>query len=176
MINLLDEVKQLKLTIEESNSILILTHTSPDGDALGSVVALKEIIQKMGKTPECLLDDTPPNRFPHLTGEFTVSQSVTQCYDLVILVDCADRTRTGVTYPAPKTLACIDHHISNPKDMDINIVNPSASATAEIVYSLLSIWEIQCDAFIASAIYTGILTDTGGFLFTNTTKRTHEHN
>ena len=59
-------------------------------------------------------------------------------------------------------------------DGDINIVNPNAAATAEIMYDLMKAWNIPCDDTVAAAIYTGILTDTGGFLFQNTTKKTHE--
>ena len=164
----------LKQTVLNSNSILLLTHTSPDGDALGSTAALKLLLEKLGKTVDCFLDDTFPAVFPHLQQYFSIKKETTTAYDLIILVDCADRSRTGVSYPTPKTSACIDHHISNPKNCDINIVDAAAAATAEIIYRLMLDWEIGCDKEIAGAIFTGILTDTGGFLFQNTTKQTHE--
>lgn len=164
----------LKDAIQESNRILILTHSSPDGDALGSVAALKGLIEKMDKTADCFIEEDCPSRFPHLKENFTVKKSTDEIYDLVILVDCAERSRTGVSYPVPKKLCFIDHHISNPMDADINIVIPEAAATAEIMYDLMKDWNIACDNPIAAAIYTGILTDTGGFLFQNTTKKTHE--
>ena len=169
-----NNIQLLKEAILSSNRILILTHSSPDGDALGSVAALKQIIKKMGKEADCFLDENCPSRFPHLKEHFNVKESTEEIYDLVILADCADRNRTGVLYPAPKTLCFIDHHISNPQDGDINIVKPDAAATAEIMYDLMQDWKITCDNEIAAAIYTGILTDTGGFLFQNTTKKTHE--
>ncbi len=169
-----NNIALLKDAIEKSNRILILTHASPDGDALGSVAALKQIICKLGKVADCLLDELCPSRFPHLKEYFKVQKSTNEVYDLVILADCADRSRTGVSYPAPKNLCFIDHHISNPMDGDINIVAPDAAATAEIMYDIMQEWKIPCDDHIAAAIYTGILTDTGGFLFQNTTKKTHE--
>ncbi|MBO5409376.1 MAG: bifunctional oligoribonuclease/PAP phosphatase NrnA [Clostridia bacterium] len=169
-----NNIQLLKETILSSDRILILTHSSPDGDALGSVAALKQIIKKMGKEADCFLEELCPSRFPHLKDCFTVQKSTEEIYDLVILADCADRGRTGVVYPAPKTLCFVDHHISNPKDGQINVVNPDAAATCEMVYDLMNEWEIPCDGDLAAAIYTGILTDTGGFLFQNTTKKTHE--
>ena len=164
----------LKEAILTSERILILTHASPDGDALGSVAALKAMIEKLGKNADCFLAESCPTRFPHLKEYFTIKESTDEIYDLVILADCADRSRTDVVYPTPKSLSFVDHHISNPLDADINIVNPDAAATAEIVYDLMKDWNIECDDYIAAAIYTGILTDTGGFLFQNTTKKTHE--
>ncbi len=169
-----NNIALLKDAILSSNRILILTHASPDGDALGSVAAFKEIIKKMGKEADCFLDEPCPARFPHLKEYFTVQKSTDEVYDLVILADCADKNRTGVYYPTPKILCFIDHHISNPMDGNINIVNPDAAATAEIMYDIMKSWDISCDDSLAAAIYTGILTDTGGFLFQNTTKRTHE--
>ena len=169
-----NNIALLKNAIEQSNRILVLTHSSPDGDALGSVAALKEIICKMGKEADCFLEEVCPSRFPHLKEYFTLKKSTDEIYDLVILADCADRSRTGVSYPAPKTLCFVDHHISNPLDADINIVNANAAATAEIMYDLMKAWNISCDEKLAAAIYTGILTDTGGFLFQNTTKKTHQ--
>ncbi len=164
----------LKQTVLSSSNILLLTHTSPDGDALGSTAALKLLLEKLGKSVDCFLDDTFPTVFPHLKQHFTIKKETETAYDLIILVDCADRFRTAVSYPAPKNIACIDHHISNPKNCDINIVDANAAATAEIIYRLMLDWDIECDGEIAGAIYTGILTDTGGFLFQNTTKQTHE--
>ncbi|MBQ7792017.1 MAG: bifunctional oligoribonuclease/PAP phosphatase NrnA [Clostridia bacterium] len=164
----------LKQAIIESDKILLLTHTAPDGDALGSTAALKLLLQKMGKQPDSYVDDTFPAVFPHLKPYFTMAKETDTVYDLVILVDCADKTRTKFQYPVPKKIACIDHHISNPKNCDINIVDADSAATAEMMYVLMQEWQIPCDDEIAAAIYTGILTDTGGFLFQNTTKRTHE--
>ena len=169
-----NNIALLKDTIISSNRIMILTHSSPDGDALGSVAALKQIIHKMGKEAACFLEEACPSRFPHLKDYFTIKESTDEIYDLIILADCADRSRTGVTYPTPKKLCFVDHHISNPMDGDINIVVPKAAATAEIMYDLMKEWNIPCDDNIAAAIYTGILTDTGGFLFQNTTKKTHQ--
>lgn len=169
-----NNIALLKDAILNSNRILILTHSSPDGDALGSVAALKQIIKKMGKEADCFLEESFPTRFPHLKEYFEIKESTDELYNLVILVDCADKSRTGVLYPAPKQLCYVDHHISNPKDADINIVNADAAATCEMMYDLMKEWEIPCDGNLASAIYTGVLTDTGGFLFQNTTKKTHE--
>ena len=168
-----NNISSLKKTILESNKILLLTHTAPDGDALGSTAALKLLLNKMGKQADCLIDDTFPSLFPHLKKHFTIQKDTDCVYDLVILIDCADRTRTKVSYPAPKKIAVIDHHISNPKDCDINVVDANAAATAEIIYRIMKEWAVDCDGEIAAAIFTGVLTDTGGFLFQNTTRETH---
>lgn len=169
-----NNISLLQQTVLESSNILVLTHASPDGDALGSATALKLLIQKMGKKADCLLDEKFPSLFPHLKQYFTEQKETDTVYDLVILVDCADRSRTKVSYLAPKKIACIDHHISNPQNCDINIVDANAAATAEIMYRIMKEWGVACDSDIAAAVYTGILTDTGGFLFQNTTKETHQ--
>ena len=107
-----NNIALLKDAILKSNRILILTHTSPDGDALGSVAALKQIISKMGKEADCFLEELCPARFPHLQDCFSVKKTTEEIYDLVILADCADRGRTGMMYPTPKTICFVDHHIS----------------------------------------------------------------
>lgn len=169
-----NNIALLKQTILESKNILLLTHSSPDGDALGSTTALKLLLKKLGKEADCLVENRFPAAFPHLKSYFSIAKETDVVYDLVILIDCADKTRTAISYPAPKKIACIDHHISNPKNCDINIVDASSAATAELMYDIMREWNISCDGEIAAAIYTGILTDTGGFLFQNTTQKTHE--
>ncbi len=163
----------LKNLIAESESILILTHASPDGDALGSSASLKLMLSKMGKQADCLIAERFPVLFPHLEQYFTIQESTSREYDLVILVDCATKERTSVAYPKPKKIACIDHHISNTAEYDVKILDPDAAATAELMFMIMNEWKIMCDSEIAAAIYTGILTDTGGFLFQNTTEKTH---
>lgn len=168
-----NNIALLKQEIKNSNQILILTHTAPDGDALGSAAGLKLLLQQLGKQADCLLDGRFPARFPHLKPYFTEQKESDKTYDLIIFVDCAGRDRTGVCYRAPKKTAIIDHHVSNPKDCDINIVDPNAAATTEIIYRLIQEWNLNCNSDIAAAVYTGLLTDTGGFLFQNTTPATH---
>ena len=85
-----NNISLLKQAVLESNSILLLTHSSPDGDALGSTAAFKLILQKMGKQPDCFLEDTFPKTFPHLESYFSVAKETEKVYD-----HCRDRVGSG---------------------------------------------------------------------------------
>lgn len=167
------EFENLKNQIKKSEQILILTHNSPDGDALGSAAALKILLNKMSKQVDCLLDESIPKQFTFLEEYFTVSKESTNKYDFIIFVDCASKDRTAVLYDNSVPNCVIDHHISNSKECDINIVIPTACSTGEIIYSLYKEYEIPLCSYSAQAIYTAIFCDTGSFMFSNTNRQTH---
>lgn len=167
------EIANLKSQLDKYTNILILTHNSPDGDAIGSCVAMKILLTKLSKQVDCFLDEKIPKQFFFFEEFFTVSKEVDKKYDLVIYIDCASADRTAVLYN-PKTTSCIiDHHISNKKECDINIVNPTACSTGEIIYLLYNEYNIPLCEQSAQAIYTAIFCDTGSFMFSNTNRQTH---
>ncbi len=160
--------------LDTVSDILIVPHVSPDGDALGSCAALKMYLEKIGKKADLFVSEEVPCKFDCVSEYYEVKAETDHVYELVIYVDCAEKTRADVKFPAPKKSCMIDHHITNPKDADVNIVDGYAPAAGEIIYELFEKTGVYVDEKIAAAIYLAILTDTGGFIFESTRKRTLE--
>ena len=160
--------------IKEVSDILIVPHVSPDGDALGSCAALKIYLERLGKKADLYVSEEISSKFECVKKYFEVKPETDHSYELVIYVDCAEKTRADVKFPEPKMSCVIDHHFSNPLDADINIVDKKAPATGEVMYELFETTGVELDESSAASIYLAILTDTGGFLYESTRKRTLE--
>jgi phosphoesterase RecJ-like protein len=164
--------------INKSSKIAVTSHMQPDGDNIGSSLALCLALKKLGKKVVFVIDDNVPELYRFLKGarEAEKPSSVAEIdFDLLIALDCGDLERLGkVAQLVSKTkLVNIDHHISNTKFGEMNLVEENASATAEIVYKLIKSMGIFIDKDIADCIYTGIVTDTGMFQYSNTSEETH---
>jgi phosphoesterase RecJ-like protein len=158
--------------LKQCRTILISAHKSPDGDALGSQLALMLALEKAGKTVTAHNLDPVPEIYQFLpyAGRIKTGVPVPGRYDAYIVVD-ADPPRTGLfdkTYPAD-VLINIDHHITNPRDWPLTWLDPEASACGEMVYRLVRELGIPLDCDIALCLYTAIFTDTGSFRYSNTT-------
>ncbi len=164
--------------IEKGEHILILPHILPDGDTIGSSLALFLALKKMGKTPYILLPDEIPYNLRFLPVRYIIKEiSKALTPDIVISIDCSDLDRLGIRsqYIRNEGLSInIDHHITNTLFADLNIVEDAASATGEIVYALIKEMDVEMDAEMATCLYTAISTDTGSFKYSNTTPKTHE--
>ena len=162
--------------IKKANSIVILTHESPDGDAIGSSLAMEKALRDIGKNPDVIIKEYP-RIFDFLPNANVVKEdSEVDKYDLAISLDCADLKRlVGREYfeNAKKTIA-IDHHGSNAMYGDINFVNPVAPACCEILVGMFTYFNINIDIELGSCILTGIITDTGGFKYQGVTAETFE--
>lgn len=163
--------------IENVQTIYITGHTSPDGDCIGSTFAFALALKKMGKEPVILLEDYG-ERFNILEGrQYVYRGSYDElCPEIMFSIDCADKKRLGEAEKAfdkAKYTYNIDHHISNREFADVNIVNGAASSACEVVYEIIKDF-VSIDKDIATALYTGILTDTGGFRHNSTSERTHQ--
>lgn len=170
--------EQIIDVINKSSKIVVTSHMQPDGDNIGSSLALCLALQKLGKKAVFVIDDNVPELFRFLKGARNVEKPSSYAeldFDLVIALDCGDLERLGkVAQLVGKTkLVNMDHHISNTKFGEINLVEENASATAEIVYKLIKTMGIFIDKDIADCIYTGIVTDTGMFQYSNTSEETH---
>lgn len=164
--------------IAESSSIALITHINPDGDAIGSTIALMHALDKMGKLVAVYCQDTVPSMLNFLAGVKRIKQpdQETKSYDLAIALDCSDPERMGTCAPImdkAKSSANIDHHVSNTFYAKVNVVDEDAAATGEIVYHLISLLGIKPNKIIAEALYTAIVSDTGRFSFSNTRPKTH---
>lgn len=174
-------LKQSLDAIKKANNIVIISHVGPDGDTLGSMLALKEIILKNNpnKLISTIVAGNVPEVYQFLPGiEETVCSddpSLLGSYDLAITVDCAALDRTGNSigiFRQAKNRLNIDHHVTNDGFGDINLIDGSAAATGEIIYHIAQKLEVEMTKEIAINIYTAILTDTGGFRFANTSPET----
>lgn len=164
--------------IDSINKIAITFHVSPDGDATGSALSLLQGLRKYGKEAYIISKDKPANNLGFLpyvqeiTGE---NVEVVKGTDCVIVLDCGNYERiAGDVDNFNGKLINIDHHVSNDKYADLNYVDTKAAGTVEIIYELLNLMSIDIDKDIARTLYTGLVTDTGSFRYSNTTKKTHE--
>lgn len=169
------DLKEAVSFIRERDDFLIVSHIQPDGDAISSTVIVGWILNKLGKKFTMLNEGEVPSRLSFLWNSeeiqaFTESKPAPQ-YRHIICVDCADYTRMGKTiaYFTPDAeLLNIDHHPTNNGFGHANLLKFQAAATAEILFELLDELKLQLDKEVATAIYTGLLTDTGGFRYSNT--------
>ena len=146
----------------------------PDGDCLGAGFALTKICDKIGRNVDFVCDTDMPDHYKFIKGAERLNDVKFSDYDLGIAVDCADEYRLGKYYHAffdCKNTINIDHHVTNTRFGNINVVNGKASSTCELLYSLISN-ENVIDDDIAEYLYMGISTDTGHFKHSNTTSET----
>jgi phosphoesterase RecJ-like protein len=166
-------MEQILQHIKESRRILVASHAEPDGDCLGSLVALGLALSKWDKIITMLNPSPIPAVYRFLPGvERIVSQiKEATAYDMAIILDCGDIVRVGENSSIVDQIPLvvnIDHHVSNTRFGHLQLIDTGACATAEIVYRLINALEIPFDKTIATGIYLGILTDTGSFRFSNT--------
>jgi phosphoesterase RecJ-like protein len=152
---------------------LLICHVAPDGDAIGSLTGLGRALQQIGREPILACSDFISSRFDYIPGVEAIVQEVNDPFDLVISLDCPDLGRLGHFPEIPgfsnPPLINIDHHLTNLNFGAVNLVDPQASSTAEIVLQLLEYMDIPIDARLAACLLTGIVTDTRGFRTDNVT-------
>jgi bifunctional oligoribonuclease and PAP phosphatase NrnA len=174
---LIEEAAIFKELVRENNSFVILVHRYPEGDAIGSQLALGLLLKNQGKEVEMLNYDPLPWQYKFLPGSdnIEIGETLARDYDIGIVLDSGDFERTN--YPPEnknriKYLINMDHHLSNSFFGDMNIINPQASSTGEMVYNLVKHMGLTLTRDIALDIYTAIVTDTGSFRYSNTTSDT----
>jgi len=159
--------------IKEANHILLASHSDPDGDAVGSLLALGIAIGRRGQKTTIYNASPIPAVYRFLPSVERIVRHMKKAntYDLALIMDCGDLPRIGeasTTVSQIPVVINIDHHISNTGFGDIQLIDPSACSTAEIVYRLIKALDAPLDKAIATSLYTGILTDTGSFRFSST--------
>lgn len=152
--------------INKAEKIVILTHETPDGDAMGSSLAMKNAIKQLGKEADVIIPEFS-DCYRFLPGiEEVKIESEVERYDLAIALDCADNKilkGSEKYFEIAKRTIVIDHHSSNKMYGDINFVNPVAPACCEILIGMFDYFGIELTKEIGTCIITGIITDTGGF-------------
>lgn len=162
--------------IAESRRLVITSHLRPDGDSLCTSLALAFATEQMGKEVAVINKDKIPvpfNNFPEC-ARIRIGQIPPNAYDAVILLECADVSRSGQNHLKDYFKINIDHHYSNDHYADINWVNAQASAVGEMAFALCEKLPIQMTPKIAGLLYCAIVSDTGSFQFSNTTVQSFE--
>lgn len=157
--------------------LVVIGHARPDGDCIGSQVALARVLRSRGFDVICVNPDPIPRRLQFLAQGMTFYRTDDVLHSpeqrAAIFVDCADHARAGDRlkgrYPAP--VAAIDHHLSNVGFAPFSLVDSAAAATCEILAGIFLDLGLTIDAQTAQALFTGIMTDTGQFRFNSTTRR-----
>ncbi|MCK5287145.1 MAG: bifunctional oligoribonuclease/PAP phosphatase NrnA [Thermodesulfovibrionia bacterium] len=171
--------KLLKL-IKANKNFLIVSHINPEGDAIGSCIALALGLKKIGKSVYILNRDPVPDILKFLPCSNMLSRKIpSREFDVLFVVDCSTFERTGLKKLNAKTSVIIDHHLPSPVtgsksyvNPSINIIDPKASATGELIYKLLHALAIPVDRDMAVNLYAAIYTDTGGFRYSNMNSET----
>jgi len=167
-------MEQIIRHLKNSSRTLVVTHTSPDGDAIGSLTAMGIALSTLGKKTTLYNESPIPAVYRFLPSvKRVVRQIGNESYDTAVVLDCSDLQRVGKAVSALNRIPVvinIDHHITNTGFGNFQLIDTSACASTEIVYRLIKQMDVAINKDIATSIYTGILTDTGSFRFSNTNK------
>ncbi|SEF45824.1 phosphoesterase RecJ domain-containing protein [Caloramator fervidus] len=162
--------------IKQNDNFAIISHFSPDGDAIGSSLALYNMLIENGKSVDIYNQDEVPKRLKFLPySNYIKNQLLDKKYECVFVLDCGDKDRIGNLvdiFNKTNLIVNIDHHISNTLFADINYVDSNASSVGEIIYNLLKINGFEISKNTAMCLYTSIVSDTGGLKYSNTTSMT----
>ena len=165
---------KLQAIITNNRSFCISSHINPDGDSICSQLALYWYLSSLGKKVCIYNQDPVPAKFRFLYNAATFARALPpKRFDVLIILDASNTERVGWkkrTKTAPVTVV-IDHHRDNSYEGDLNIVDYSASATSELLYTFFKEMSVSYPPSIAATLYAGILTDTGGFQFSNTNSK-----
>lgn len=164
-------------TLKEAKSVLIATHIYPDGDALGSQLALGECLESLGKKVVLYGEERVNHLYDFLPGCRKLQKKLPDLtgFDCVVSVDCADRQRLGLAADrllTAKRLLMIDHHAGHRLFGDIHWVDPNRASTGEMIYDLVVALGAEISFDAAYCLYTALVSDTGSFIYSSTTADT----
>lgn len=171
-------LKKIAKRLKKADSVAIFTHLNPDGDALGSSFALKYALESLGKKAVIYLEKEMPEKYNFLGTDYEIAdEKMKLSEDVAVVLDCGDYGRLGncaECCKSIKTLFCIDHHKTGDSFGELYYNEPTAAATAQIIYELVNLINKKSPVKAFEAIYTGMSTDTGHFKFSNVSPKTFE--
>ena len=177
---MINELKPVIESIEQNESFFLVSHIDPDGDAVGSLIALMLLLERRGKKVVAYDRDGVPEiyRFLKESDRIVSSLPSSQSFDVAIFLECPNQQRAGdecaeYLKGIPEWIN-IDHHHENAMFGRINIVDPWLSAVGELIYELFIAMDEPIDIVVAEALYTAIMTDTGSYKYSNSSARSHE--
>lgn len=161
--------------VDEANTIAIASHVNPDGDNLGSSLALRRSLELYGKDVEVIAIDTIDDYLKFLPELDQYKEATRDKYDLFIIVDCSEFDRIGhateIAKRSDKTIV-MDHHVGGKINCDLNMIYDTSPATCEIVYEVIDRLDLPMDKIIGTLLFTGLCTDTGRFMYSNVSEYT----
>lgn len=165
-------LRQTARFLKQHDNYIILTHSSPDGDTLGSAYALYYGLNEIGKAACVICPDVIPEKYGYFARK---TDHVPREGATVVAVDVADKCLLGSLAEEFGDIVDlnIDHHVSNMKFARNLYLDSDAAATAQCIYELLTVMKVNMNDITAKALYTGIVTDTGCFKYSNVTAKTH---
>ncbi|HSO26721.1 MAG TPA: bifunctional oligoribonuclease/PAP phosphatase NrnA [Anaerolineales bacterium] len=168
-------LRQAGEKLHQAERILLVSHIRPDGDALGSLLGFGWALLNAGKQVQMVINDHLSSRFRFLPAYEEIRRTPEGKFDFIVVLDCSDLQRTGDALSGlrPPDLN-IDHHITNLDFAVYNLVDTAAVSTTEIVYELLQAWELDISHDAATALLTGLVTDSLGFRTSNMTPKALE--
>ena len=181
---MIDELKPLIESIERNNSFFLVSHIDPDGDAIGSLIAVAELLERKGKKVVAYDRDGVPEIYRFLKGAGRVVSTLPEGgsekgdFDVAIFLECPNTTRAGAeclefVEGIPEWIN-LDHHHENAQFGRINIVKTELCAVGEMIYELYQAMDEPISEVVAEALYTAIMTDTGSYKYSNTSARCHD--
>ena len=167
-------LSQVVELIETKQRFCITSHVRPDGDSLGSSLALYWTLKSLNKDVQVIMRDSVPHAYRDLPGTEQVikTPNVSPGYDAAFVIECSDIDRPGLIDLDKQLVVNIDHHSTTALFGQINWIDSTASAVGEMIYNLCKALGVAVNQQIAECVYTALLTDTGSFHYSNTTERT----
>lgn len=166
-----EKVQQIIEVIRNNSSFLLTTHEGPDGDAIGSSLALASFLRSIGKEVTVHYQDPVPDLYAFLPGTDTVQPHIPdRDYDVAVVLDIGERKRAGeefCSFSRVATTVNLDHHLSCDNFADFNLIDPQCAATGILVYRIAHAFGYRFDLNTALCIYVAIITDTGSFRYSN---------
>lgn len=168
-------MKKIIQQLTTSSRVLVASHSKPDGDAIGSLLAMGIALERIGCEVTRYNESAIPAVYRFLPSVDSIQRQLTDLdrFDTAVILDCGGLDRVGSAVDAITAIPAIvniDHHTTNTRFGQYHLVDVNACATSEIIYRLIQAMGLELDVEMATAIYTGILTDTGSFRFSNTNR------
>jgi bifunctional oligoribonuclease and PAP phosphatase NrnA len=171
-------IREISAVLQSARRFVVVTHVNPDGDAVGSLLGMHLALAEVGKESRPLSRDRMPGLYHFLPGSddlLSHPDQVSYPPEWIIALDVAAEHRISgdVSRFRPQAkLINIDHHPTNPGFGDLNLVDPHATSTAELVFQVLKATGYRISSGVGKCLYTGLITDTGGFRFAGVTGNT----
>lgn len=173
-----DSFEVIAENLMKADTVYLFPHESPDGDAIGSTAALCSMLRNFGKRCDVIIDEELPDNLKFMDdGMFLIPDGELDAPDVSMAVDCSELSRFPNLvdiFSSGKTTICLDHHLNSDPEFDYCYVDPTAAAAGELVYKLMKTMNYIPSKSEAEDLFAAITTDTGDFLYSNTTKETHE--
>lgn len=172
-----EDLKKIKDLIDQAETIGVVSHVNPDGDNLGSSLAFARTLRNYGKDTEVLGHDSVDDYLKFLPDLEYYKNDYKDSYDLLLILDASELDRIGdaqIVAENSKKTAVIDHHLGGKITSDLNIIHPESPATCQLIYEIIENLNLPLDEKTASLLFTGIVTDTGRFMYYDTNRETFE--